>query len=328
MVTARVPTPQQEDIAAEAFIRVASILRDSGYRFTTPTPSTHVRVNNRPLNALAQRLEDVFGWSRPFDKQLLSPALFELMTMADIMARDGEDWRSKVRVSTLGDKLFFHSAFPTTEADAVFFGPDTYRFGDAVTHALDRRAAPIMRGVDIGCGAGPGAILMAAACPDAEVWAVDINPAALRLASINAALNGVHNVVPCHSDLLDSVEGDFDLIISNPPYLVDPGERAYRHGGGPLGADLSLAIVKTALQRLTPGGTLLLYTGVAIVNGKDLFLNAVEGLLTKSGVTWTYREVDPDVFGEELLNECYADTDRIAAVVLAATRPADLDDPA
>lgn len=312
------PTHEDEEIRREALARLVSHLRDRGYRFVTPTPATHARVNNRPMNALALRLEDVFGWSRPFASDLLPTSLLEVMTMADVLAPDGEHWRSTVRVSTLGDRLFVHSAYPTGEADAVFFGPDTYRFGDALTHELEGRLSQTRRAVDIGSGAGPGAILIAAACPDAEVWAVDINPAALHLTSVNTLVNDIHNVIACHSDLLSGVDGDFDLIVSNPPYLVDPGERAYRHGGGPLGADLSLAIVETALRRLVPGGTLLLYTGVAIINGQDPFLTAAQALLTDAGATWTYREIDPDVFGEELLNECYAETDRIAAVVLTA----------
>ena len=118
------------------------------------------------------------------------------------------------------------------------------------------------------------------------------------------------------SDLLTGVEGGFDLIVANPPYLVDPGERAYRHGGGPLGAGLSLKILRNAMDRLLPGGTLLLYTGAAIVAGTDPFRDAAAGELAGSGMNWTYDEVDPDVFGEELDDGVYAACDRIAAVLL------------
>jgi methylase of polypeptide subunit release factors len=112
-----------------------------------------------------------------------------------------------------------------------------------------------------------------------------------------------------------------DLLIANPPYLVDPAERAYRHGGGPLGAGLSLKILDAALPRLAPGGALLLYTGAAVVNGRDPFRDAAEERLAADrGVGWAYREVDPDVFGEELDTPAYAEADRIAAVVLTVTR--------
>jgi len=51
-----------------------------------------------------------------------------------------------------------------------------------------------------------------------------------------------------------------------------------------------------ALARLAPGGTLLLYTGVAIVEGNDPFRQSVAERLEGSAQIWGYREIDPDVF--------------------------------
>ena len=161
--------------------------------------------------------------------------------------------------------------FPPTPPTAVFFGPDTYRFAQLIHAHLQQNFAPIHRAVDIGCGAGVGAILIGRARREAQVLALDINPAALRLTTINAALAEVANVEARASDLLQGVDGEFDLIVANPPYMADPAARAYRHGGGTLGAGLSLRIVEQALNRLTPGGSLLLYTGVAMVDGHDPF---------------------------------------------------------
>jgi methylase of polypeptide subunit release factors len=244
------------------------------------------------------------------------------MRLAGVVIHHGEGWRSLVRLSSLDGHLFVHSAYPTLDADAVFFGPDTYRFANAIRSHFSFGWRTVERAVDIGCGAGPGAVLCALARPAARVLAVDINDAALRFTRINAALAGAANVEPCHSNLLTDVQGVFDLMVANPPYLVDPAERAYRHGGGPLGAGLSLAIVDTALERLVHGGTLLLYTGAAIVDGLDAFRAAVEARLRHQDVTWSYREMDPDVFGEELLSGAYAHADRIAAVVLTLTKSA------
>jgi release factor glutamine methyltransferase len=313
------PTPADAD---DALLRLAVAVRDTGYRFVTVTPATHARVNARPDNAWARGLEDVFGWSRPFRPEVLPPGLFDLMRRAGVAMPHGDGWRSLVRLSSLAGELFLHSAFPTTEPDSVFFGPDTYRFASAVEAHLERRSSPVRRAVDVCCGAGPGAVVVAKALPAAEVLMGDINDAALRLARLNAALAGAGNAAARRSDLLSGVPGDpFDLVIANPPYLVDPAERAYRHGGGPLGAGLSLAILDAALGRLAPGGTLLLYTGAAVVNGHDPFRAAAEGRLgADPGVGWTYREMDPDVFGEELDTAAYAEADRIAAVVLTVTR--------
>lgn len=316
------PTPAAAD-ADDALLRLAVAVRDTGYRFVTVTPATHARVNARPGNAWARGPEDVFGWSRPFRPAVLPPPLFELMREAGVAVPHGEGggWRSSVRLSALGGELFLHSAYPTAEPDAVFFGPDTYRFAAVEAH-LERRSSPVRRAADIGCGAGPGAILVAKARPAASVLMGDINEAALRFARLNAALAGAGNAAAHRSDLLSGMDGGpFDLVIANPPYLVDPAGRAYRHGGGPLGAGLSLKILDAALGRLAPGGTLLLYTGAAVVNGHDPFRAAAEERLSADpGAGWTYREMDPDVFGEELDTAAYAEADRIAAVVLTVTR--------
>ena len=307
---------------AQRLTALARAVQATGYHFITPTPATHARVNARAGADWAETLTDVFGWSRPFRDGVVPAGIMRAMDEAHVLVALGDGaWRSAVRLSSLDGLLFLHSAYPTTAADAVFFGPDTYRFAQAIMHATpgvpDR---PVRRAVDIGCGAGPGAILAARAHPAAEVLAVDINPTALQMTAANAALAGV-SVTPVRSDLLTAAPGLFDLIVANPPYLVDPAARAYRHGGGPLGAGLSLAILDAACDRLAPGGTLLLYTGAAIIRGEDPFHAAAAELLRGTGFEWTYREVDPDVFGEELEGGAYVAADRIAAVVLTARRP-------
>ncbi len=310
-----------EGSAEAALVRLLGALREGGYHFVTPTPATHARVDARPRHDLARDLADVLGWSRRFADDVVPPPILALMREAEILERDGPFWRSRIRVSSLGGLLFAHSAYPTVAAESVFFGPDTYRFARAIEAALRERDAPVRRAVDVGCGAGPGAILVARAHPSAETLMVDINDGALRLARVNAAAAGLPGAVALRSDLLTAMTGAFDLIVSNPPYLNDPLERAYRHGGGALGAALSMRILDAALSRLAPGGTLVLYTGVAIVRGRDPFrAEAADRLRGAPDVSWSYEEVDPDVFGEELDSPAYAESDRIAAVVLTATR--------
>lgn len=301
-------------------LRLGEALKVRGYSHITVTPATHARVNRRNGNEWATDLAGVFGWSRAFRKAAIPNEIVELMQQAGIVETSGEGWKSRLRVSTLNGCLYFHSAYPTDAADVVFFGPDTYRYVNTVIEYLSRSLGPVRRAVDIGCGAGPGAIELALRMPGVEVHAVDINDAALRMTRVNAALAGAGNIVVSKSDLLADVEGSYDLIVANPPYMMDHSARTYRHGGGDMGAGLSLAIINTALRRLAPGGTLLLYTGTAIVGGIDAFhLMASQKLNGKC--QWGYQEIDPDVFGEELVRESYLDTDRIAAVMLSATMP-------
>ncbi|WP_426617798.1 methyltransferase [Pseudomonas rustica] len=313
---------QEEQFSSHdlALLQLGRRLQADGYRFITPTPLTHQRVNQRDEGQMADSLRDVFGWSRPFEPGLLSADEQRQLQEAQVIDTYEGQLKSRVRWSSLDDLLFVHSAFPTDAADSVFFGPDTYRFAQMIHAHLQQNFAPIHRAVDIGCGAGVGAIVIARARREAQVLALDINPAALRLTAINAALAEVANVEVHASDLLHGVDGEFDLIVANPPYMADPAERAYRHGGGTLGAGLSLRIVEQALNRLAPGGSLLLYTGVAMVDGRDPFLDTVLPRLDEKRFAWTYREIDPDVFGEELLNPGYQRVDRIAVVALTVTR--------
>jgi methylase of polypeptide subunit release factors len=309
-----------DDAAIYSLESLMRAVRIEGYRFITPTPATYERVNARAGNEWAVDTRGVFGWSRKFRHELLPPGIFELMQLAHVAEPYADGWRSRVRLSTLDDQLFVHSAYPTDDSNDVFFGPDTYRYAAAIERHIAMRVEPVARAVDIGSGAGPGAVQVAKAWPQAQVWAVDINDLALRLTTVNARLAQAPNVIAAHSDLLGDVDGEFDLIIANPPYLLDPQERTYRHGGGTLGMGLSLSIVDSAVQRLARGGSLVLYTGVAIVDGQDAFREQSIRRLDAAGFSWTYREMDPDVFGEELMNPAYADTERIAAVVLTATR--------
>jgi len=306
-----------------ALVALGRQLQWRGYRFTSVTPATHARVNARSANQVASTLEDIFGWSRPFSPKSLPDDLLSILYEGDAIAPHGNLCRSSVRFSTLEQQLFMHSAFPTEAADAVFFGPDTYRFARALRstfRGIGSGAAVTI--VDIGCGSGAGGLYLRSLLPahtPVDLILSDINPAATRFAGINAVINDCAQARTVQSDIASNISEIADVIIANPPYLVDGAERVYRHGGGALGFDLSLRIVDEALPRLAPGGRLLLYTGAPIVQGADKFREAVAPRLCDC--MFTYDEYDPDVFGEELDEPSYAEVDRIAAVVLTVTAP-------
>jgi len=301
-----------------ALLQLGRRLRAAGYHFITPTPETHRRVLARPYDAADASLSDIFGWNRPFSASALPADLAELLRAADCMeSYTDERLRSAVRFSTLGRQLFVHSAFPTDAADAVFFGPDTYRFVRAVTEISRSDPGFVPETVvDIGAGTGAGGLSCSTLYPQASIILSDINRSALRFAEINARLDDMHNVQLVESDVLAGIMGTVDLVIANPPYLVDPGRRTYRHGGGTWGCDLAKRIVDESLPRLGPQGKLLLYTGTPVVRGIDKFLDAVWPILERHTRSYRYEEIDPDVFGEELSNSPYDGADRIAVVML------------
>ena len=175
--------------------------------------------------------------------------------------------------------------------------------------------------MDIGAGSGAGGIVAARALAGAtELILADINRKALEFSAVNAALNGPPNAQTILSDILVEIDGTADVIISNPPYLVDEDRRLYRHGGGELGITLALRIAEESMAKLVPGGCLVLYSGAPIVNGADTFLESLQPVLQLYASHFVYEEIDPDVFGEELDRPAYAHADRIAAVGLTAIK--------
>jgi methylase of polypeptide subunit release factors len=305
-----------------ALVNLGKLLRLDGYRFVTTTPKTHGRVVARSCRRRS-KLTDIFGWSQPFTEGSLPEPMLKALRDAGALVLRGSELRSAVRFSTLGGQIFAHSAFPTEQADAVFFGPDTYRFARAVRQVTERMTPrPGLQILDVGAGSGAGGLyafaLLRAASP--HIVLSDINAQALRFSRINTALNEVPQVDVIESDLYSGVDGAFDLIISNPPYLVDPLARTYRHGGGAFGSALSVEIAVLGVERLAPGGKLLLYTGSAIVDGEDAFEATLRARLAGRPVRLTYEEIDPDVFGEELDDPPYDQVDRIAVVAATIER--------
>ena len=107
--------------------------------------------------------------------------------------------------------------------------------------------------LDLGTGSGVQAFLAARHCE--RVVGVDLNPRALRLARLNAALNEVENVEWRRGDLFEPVQSErFGLVVANPPFIISPvHELTYRDGG--LGGDeLSRQVVAGAARHLREGG--------------------------------------------------------------------------
>lgn len=312
------------DVTSAALVNLGRRLQEEGYRFVTVTPETHRRVLQRDSQrgrGRARSLRDVFGWNKPFAPALLPRDMLRFLEAAELYTRERDLLRARVRFSTVAlpgspPRLFAHSGFPTTEADAVFFGPDTYRY----CALLERAAGRFRHVVDVGCGSGVGGALLAGRSAGDEptrIVLADVNRRALWFARVNAEIAGIDAEI-VQSDVLANVEGEVDLVISNPPYLRDDAARVYREGGGAYGEGLAVRILREALARLAPGGRLLLYTGAAVVAGEDRFYDAARPLLEAAGARYDYTELDPDVFGEELDRPTYASVERLAAVALHA----------
>ncbi|WP_411288778.1 methyltransferase [Phenylobacterium sp.] len=306
--------------ADEARLALLRKLAALGYQFTTPTPLTHQRILLRRRQAEACDLADVFGWSLPFRPGFLDAGLMDAMTGGGLLRAQGELLTSSVRVASLGSLLFLHSAYPARAKDAVFFGPDSYRFTDFI-----RAETPHLKSgatvVDIGAGAGVGGLFAAGLREPGRLVLTDVNAKALSYAAVNAAYAGIA-VELREGEGLAGLSGPIDLALANPPYVAGDVGQTYAAGGGALGGELTLRWAREVIEHLAPGGRLLLYTGAAIVRGHDALHEALANLCNEIGCAMSYREIDPDVFPVLLVMPAYWGVERIAAVGGVLTKPA------
>ena len=165
------------------------------------------------------------------------------------------------------------SAAPAVSEDALLGGRIRLRqpqqgYRVAIDPMLLAAAVPAAAGddvLDIGCGVGAAALCLAARVEGCRVIGIEAQPALVRLAEENIALNGLSGRVGVIAgDLLDPppllAPGGFDQVMANPPFLArgtaavspDPGKAAANMEGA---ADLA-AWVHFALAMLRPKGCL------------------------------------------------------------------------
>ena len=152
--------------------------------------------------------------------------------------------------------------------------PETEELIERVGEWLEDK--PPGRLVDLGTGSGAIALSLARLFPDAEVLGTDVSADALVVARGNAGAQGLEARVNfLESDWFSALEGSFDLVVSNPPYLTDtelqeaePEVRDYEPvgalvAGGATGESALVAILEGAFPVLNPGGLLAMETGIA-----------------------------------------------------------------
>ncbi|MFN2538312.1 MAG: methyltransferase [Mycobacteriales bacterium] len=123
------------------------------------------------------------------------------------------------------------------------------------------------RTLDVGCGAGIQAVL--AANHSTSVVATDRNPRAVALTRLAAALNGFE-VDARTGDLLDPVQGEtFDLVVSNPPFVIGPARRYTYRDAGLEGDEVSRRLVREIPALLAPGGHAVLLVNWLHLEGES-----------------------------------------------------------
>ena len=122
--------------------------------------------------------------------------------------------------------------------------------------------------LDLGTGCGVHAFL--ASPHSRHVVAVDLNPRAVQLAGFNARLNALNNVECLEGDFFMPVQGrKFDLVISNPPFVISPETRFIYRDGGMEADSVTRRIVQQVPEFLNEGGFCQILCNWAELDGHD-----------------------------------------------------------
>ena len=224
-------------------------------------------VENPRLNA-EHLLAHVLGRKRielylEFERVLTES---ELAPLRDLVKRRGE---GEPLQHLLGNVEFCGLIF-LCDKRAMVPRPETEELVEFLKSEIRNPKSEIL---DIGTGSGVIALSLAAEFPEAQILAVDISDDALALAQENAArLNLADRVRFLKSDLLANVEGTFDLVVANLPYvstqerhtlsrevLHDPEVAVFASGRGD---ELIRELIAQGPSRLRPGGMLALEIGI------------------------------------------------------------------
>jgi release factor glutamine methyltransferase len=166
----------------------------------------------------------------------------------------------------LGEREFYSRRFKIS-AEVLDPRPETETLVEAAL------AEPFHKVLDLGTGSGCILVSLLSEQPDATGLGTDLSEAACLQASANVVLHRVQDrAMIAQSNWFDDVEGQFDLIVSNPPYIAldemdglaeevrfhEP-KMALTDGGDGLGAYRRIA--DGVLAHLAPGGRLLVEIG-------------------------------------------------------------------
>lgn len=153
------------------------------------------------------RMDLYLRFDEPLEEKVLAPLRVDLK-------KRGE----RIPLQHLLGSVAFHQHEFSTDARALIPRPETEELVEWLISHLPSAPATVL---DMGCGSGVIGLSLAAAWPDAAVTLADVSQDALSLAQENAHRLGLTNGSFVETSLFSAVEGTFDLIVANLPYVPE-----------------------------------------------------------------------------------------------------------
>jgi release factor glutamine methyltransferase len=211
----------------------------------------------------------ILGWDRArviTEQQAPAPAALEPRFSEWIERRE----RREPTAYIVGTREFWGLEFVVTPS-VLIPRPESEFIVQEAVERLREVGSP--RIVDVGTGSGCIAISIAHELPQARITATDISGKALEVARENAARHGVADRISfVETSYLDAVDGTFDAVVSNPPYVKDEHRALVERAvvkyephvalfGGPDGLTGLRSVLAGAGRRLGPGGWIIFEFG-------------------------------------------------------------------
>lgn len=237
-------------------------------------PALRATRGDAPLEALVRlfllqqpvpyaRVADVLPVDACLEAGWLSRVEDEVVATVDVRpygGSDGEDW---FIVSDLGCAVGGAGGIGSREPGVVL-GVG----GASSTLAGITVRTPVASALDLGAGSGIQALH--ATRHATRVTATDLNPRALHITALTLALSGAPAARLREGSLFEPVGAEtYDLIVSNPPFVISPGARLTYRDGGMSGDDLCRTLVQEAGARLNGGGFAQFLANWQHVEGED-----------------------------------------------------------
>jgi release factor glutamine methyltransferase len=233
---------------------------DGGTRYLEKRGIEDARRNMQMLVAGqlgCTRMDLYLQFDRPMDESDLAP-------LRETLKKRGEG----VPIQHLLGKVWFHKHEFKTDARALIPRPETEELAEWI---LKWELPAAQRVLDMGCGSGVLGLTLAAECPAWDVTLADVSTDALSLARENAADLEIPNATFLESDLFSALDGPFDGIAANLPYVPETERatisREVQHDpalalfSGHDGLDLIRRFIPEAFHRLKPGGWIVMEIG-------------------------------------------------------------------